>query len=106
MRPMKALLALLAAAALAPSRRGRRPPADKIRGITETTITIGSLGPFTGEASAFDPLNDGPEAYLRYTNAQGGVDGRKFKTIFADSACNEAKGIAAAKSLSMRTRSS
>ena len=40
----------------------------------------------------FDPLNYGPEAYLRYTNAQGGVHGRKFKTIFANSACNEAKG--------------
>ena len=100
MRSMTALLALFAAAALAPVvSRAAAPPADSTQGITDTTITIGSLGPFTGESSVFDPLNYGPEAYLRYTNAQGGVYGRKFKTIFADSACNEAKGIAAAKKL-------
>ena len=69
------------------------------QGITDTTIKIGSLGPFTGENSGFDPLNFGPDAYLRYINAQGGVNGRKFETVFADSACNEAKGIAAAKKL-------
>lgn len=73
--------------------------ADNTQGITDTTIKIGSLGPFTGESSVFDPLNYGPEAYLRYVNAQGGVDGRKFETVFADSACNEAKGIAGAKKL-------
>lgn len=73
--------------------------ADNTQGITNTTIKIGNLGPFTGQAAVFDPLNYGPEAYLRYVNAHGGVHGRKFKTIFADSACNEAKGIAAAKKL-------
>jgi len=73
--------------------------ADNTQGITDTTIKIGSLGPFTGEASVFNPLNYGPEAYLRYVNAEGGVNGRKFETVFADDACNEAKGIAAAKKL-------
>ncbi len=73
--------------------------ADNTQGITDTTIKIGNLGPFTGEAAVFDPLNYGPDAYLRYINAEGGIDGRKFETVFADSACNEAKGIAAAKKL-------
>lgn len=73
--------------------------ADSTRGITATTITIGNLGPFSGPASVFTPLNYGAEAYLRYINAQGGVNGRKFVTVFADSSCNEAKGIAAAKKL-------
>ena len=73
--------------------------ADNTQGIADTTIKIGNLGPFTGEASVFAPLNYGPDAYLRYTNAQGGVEGRKFETVFADDACNEAKGIAAAKKL-------
>ena len=41
---------------------------------------------FPGESSVFDPLNYGPDAYLRYINAQGGVNGRKFETVFADSA--------------------
>ena len=73
--------------------------AQNTQGITDTTIKIGSLGPFTGEAAVFNPLNYGPDAYLRYINAQGGVHGRKFETVFADDACNEAKGIAAAKKL-------
>jgi branched-chain amino acid transport system substrate-binding protein len=67
------------------------------RGITDTTIKIANIGPFTGEAAIFNPLNYGPEAYLRYINDQGGVNGRKFETVFLDSACDEAKGIAAAK---------
>jgi branched-chain amino acid transport system substrate-binding protein len=88
-----ALAAVLVALAAAPA------SADDTQGITDTTIKIGSLGPFTGEASVFSPLNYGPDAYLRYVNAQGGVHGRKFETVFADDACNEAKGIAAAKKL-------
>jgi branched-chain amino acid transport system substrate-binding protein len=73
--------------------------ADNTQGITDTAIKIGNLGPFTGESSIFTPLNYGPEAYFRHINAQGGMHGRKFETVFADDACNEAKGIAAAKKL-------
>ena len=94
MRIWQALLALVVATGLA-SPAG----ADSTQGITDTTITIGNLGPFSGSASVFTPLNYGPEAYLRYINSQGGVNGRKFVTVFADSSCNEAKGIAAAKKL-------
>jgi len=70
---------------------------ENTRGITDTTIKIANLGPFTGDAAIFNPLNYGAEAYFRYINDQGGVHGRKFETVFADTACNEAKGIAAAK---------
>ena len=34
-------------------------------------------------------------AYMRYINDLGGVFGRKFDIILGDTACNEAKGIAA-----------
>ena len=71
--------------------------AQETRGITADTIKIANIGPFTGEAAIFNPLNYGPEAYFRYINEQGGVHGRKFETVFLDSACDEAKGIAAAK---------
>ncbi|MDX1432419.1 MAG: ABC transporter substrate-binding protein [Gammaproteobacteria bacterium] len=91
-RPFRALAAAAALAAL-PLAAG----ADSTQGITDTTIKIGNIGPFTGEAAVFNPLNYGPEAYFRYINDQGGVHGRKFETVFADTACNEAKGIAAAK---------
>jgi branched-chain amino acid transport system substrate-binding protein len=90
-----ALGAMLAAAISMPE----SARAQNTQGITDTTIKIGNLGPFSGDSSTFAPLNYGPEAYLRYVNAQGGINGRKFETVFADDACNEAKGIAAAKKL-------
>ena len=98
MRLKNALYALAALAAIASAR------ADSTQGITDTTIKIGNLGPFSGPQSVFTPLNYGPEAYLRYINAQGGVNGRKFVTVFADDSCNEAKGIAAAKKLIFEDR--
>ncbi len=88
-----------AAAAMVAALAALPASADNTQGITDTTIKIGNLGPFSGDATAFNPLNYGPEAYLRYINDKGGVNGRKFETVFADDACNEAKGIAAAKKL-------
>jgi branched-chain amino acid transport system substrate-binding protein len=73
--------------------------AENTQGITATTIKIGNMGPYTGDASSFSALNYGPTAYLRYVNAQGGVHGRKFEIITADDACKETTGIAAAKKL-------
>ncbi|MCP5151289.1 MAG: ABC transporter substrate-binding protein [Ectothiorhodospiraceae bacterium] len=69
------------------------------RGVTDTSIKIGALGPFTGKAALFNPLNYGSIAYMRYVNDMGGVWGRKFDIVLGDSACAEAKGIAAAKKL-------
>jgi branched-chain amino acid transport system substrate-binding protein len=72
---------------------------ENMQGITDTTIKIGNMGPYTGDASSFSALNYGPTAYFRYVNAQGGVHGRKFEIVTADSGCKEAQGIAAAKKL-------
>src|ERR1700759_3875874 len=93
MRTKHAILAVVAMALALPAR------ADNTQGITDTTIKIGNLGPFSGPQSTFTPLNYGPEAYLRYINEQGGVNGQKFVTAFGDDSCNEAKGIAASKKL-------
>jgi branched-chain amino acid transport system substrate-binding protein len=73
--------------------------AENTQGITDTTIKIGNIGPYTGDASSFSALNYGPTAYFRYINSQGGVHGRKFEIVTADDACKETTGIAAAKKL-------
>jgi branched-chain amino acid transport system substrate-binding protein len=73
--------------------------ADNLQGISDTTIKIGNIGPYTGDASSFSALNYGPMAYFRYVNSQGGVHGRKFEIVTADDACKETTGIAAAKKL-------
>jgi branched-chain amino acid transport system substrate-binding protein len=73
--------------------------ADETQGITQTTIKIGNMGPYTGDNSSYSALNYGPAAYFRYINRQGGVHGRKFELVTADDACKETTGIAAAKKL-------
>lgn len=91
---------LLPALAIALLALGAAPAAaDNMQGISETTIKIGNLGPYTGDASSFSALNYGPTAYFRYVNSQGGVHGRKFEIVTADDACKETTGIAAAKKL-------
>lgn len=69
------------------------------RGVTDTSIKIGNIGPFTGKAAVFNPLNYGSIAYMRYVNDMGGLWGRKFDIVLGDTACSEAKGIAAAKKM-------
>ena len=49
------------------------------RGVTDTSIKIGNIGPFSGKAAMFNPLNYGSVAYMRYINDMGGIaDGVNF----------------------------
>jgi len=73
--------------------------ADDTTGITDTTIKIGIMGPFTGNASSYSKAQIGLDAYYKSVNDQGGIHGRKIVAVLEDYACNEAKGIAAAKKL-------
>jgi branched-chain amino acid transport system substrate-binding protein len=73
--------------------------ADDTTGITDTTIKIGIMGPFTGNASSYSKAEIGLDAFYKWITDQGGIHGRKIVTILEDYACNEAKGIAAAKKL-------
>jgi branched-chain amino acid transport system substrate-binding protein len=68
-------------------------------GVTDTAIKIGVPGPLTGPNASFGAAVYGIQAYYNYVNEKGGVHGRKIEIILGDDACNEAKGIAAAKKL-------
>ncbi len=96
---MRSKLTLVAVAALLLALASPGSAADSTQGITDTTIKIGNMGPYTGDASSYSALNYGPLAYFRAINAQGGVHGRKFELVTADDACKETTGIAAAKKL-------
>lgn len=73
--------------------------ADDTTGITDTTIKVGIMGPFTGNASSYSKAEIGLDAYYKWVNDNGGINGRKIETILEDTGCNEAKEIAAAKKL-------
>ena len=73
--------------------------AGETTGLTDTTIKVGVMGPFSGNASSYSKTQIGLMAYFKYINDQGGINGRKFDIVQEDTACEPAKGIAAAKKL-------
>src|SRR4051812_15651138 len=62
-------------------------------GVTATTITIGGTVPITGPAALFGSVGRGADAYFKYVNAHGGVNGRKIKYLFRDDAYDPARTV-------------
>ncbi|MSQ54138.1 MAG: ABC transporter substrate-binding protein [Betaproteobacteria bacterium] len=57
------------------------------------------MAPLTGNASSFSKAQIGLDAYYKWVNDQGGVNGRKIEAVLEDYACDSAKGVAAVKKL-------
>jgi ABC-type branched-subunit amino acid transport system substrate-binding protein len=83
-----ALAALAAAALLTPAALAGGAP-----GVTSTTITIGGTVPITGPAALFGSVARGADAYFKYVNARGGVNGRKVKYVYLDDAYDPSKTV-------------
>jgi ABC-type branched-subunit amino acid transport system substrate-binding protein len=62
-------------------------------GVTATTITIGGTVPITGPAALFGSIGRGADAYFKYVNAKGGVNGRKIRYLYRDDAYDPAKTV-------------
>ena len=76
-------------------------------GITDKTILLGGTAPLSGPASAYASVARGANAYFKYVNARGGVNGRTINYKFLDDAYNAAQSRAGdAASSSSRTTSS
>jgi branched-chain amino acid transport system substrate-binding protein len=83
-----ALLILLLACAPVALAGGAAAP-----GVTSSTILIGSSGPLTGEAAAAAGVLKGAEAYFKYVNARGGVNGRQIQFKYLDDAYDPSKTV-------------
>ena len=58
-------------------------------GITATTVTIGSTQPLTGPAApGYSEIAPAANAYFKYVNAHGGVNGRTINYTFLDDQYN------------------
>ena len=58
-------------------------------GVTATSVTIGSTQPLTGPAApGYDEIAPASNAYFKYVNAHGGVNGRTIKYIYVDDGYN------------------
>jgi branched-chain amino acid transport system substrate-binding protein len=84
---MKRGLVLLALVAAPVALAGGSP------GVTASTITIGGTVPITGPAALFGSVGRGADAYFRYVNAHGGVNGRKIKYLYRDDAYDPSKTV-------------
>ena len=68
-------------------------------GVSSTKITIGSSGPLTGEAAAAAGVLRGADAYFKYVNARGGVNGRKIEFKYLDDAYDPSQTVSNVRQL-------
>lgn len=52
--------------------------------VQNKTITVGTSAPMTGSVAYYGQIANALQAYFKYTNAQGGVDGWKIKDVLLD----------------------
>jgi len=68
-------------------------------GITAKTILLGGTSPLSGPASAYASVARGANAYFKYNNARGGVNGRSIEYKFVDDAYNPSQTVQATRQL-------
>lgn len=77
--------------------------AQGVRGVTASTIKVGSTLGLTGPvAVAQEHLRAGQYAYMRMLNDRGGVNGRKLEIVFEDNEYSAQKGVLAVRKLVTR----
>jgi branched-chain amino acid transport system substrate-binding protein len=92
----RTIVVALAAVSLAVAPVGAQP---KVPGVTDTEIAIGITGPMSGPAALYGNLAVAQEAWARYVNDLGGVNGRKLKVVIKDDGFNPGRGVANLKEL-------
>ena len=68
-------------------------------GVTPTSILLGTTSPLSGSASAYASVARGADAYFKYVNGRGGVNGRKIVDTIVDDAYNPAQTVQATRQL-------
>ena len=75
-------------AALAGTTGGKDDP-----GVTPKSILLGGTAPLSGLASSYASVSRGAEAYFKYVNARGGVNGRMITYKVLDDGYNAAQTV-------------
>jgi branched-chain amino acid transport system substrate-binding protein len=96
MRIRLVLAVCLALAVLVPATLAGRA-ADP--GLTATSILLGGTAPISGSASAYASVARGADAYFKYVNAGGGVNGRTITYTYRDDAYTAAQTVEATRQL-------
>src|SRR5436305_5869812 len=97
--------ASLAVAALAAAGCGGGGGGSSAQGITKTTVTIGSHQPLTGPAApGYSEISPASNAYFKFVNAHGGVNGRKIIYKYRDDGYNPTKTVSVVKQLVLQDK--
>jgi branched-chain amino acid transport system substrate-binding protein len=86
------------AATTAPATTGGAATASDV-GVTKDTILIGATVPLSGPAAAYGTIAKSSDAYFRYVNDNGGVNGRQVTYKYLDDAYNPAQTVPLTKQL-------
>jgi branched-chain amino acid transport system substrate-binding protein len=68
-------------------------------GVTKDNILIGATVPLSGPAAAYGTIAKASEAYFKYVNDSGGVNGRQITYKYLDDAYNPAQTVPLTKQL-------
>ncbi len=68
-------------------------------GVTKDSILLGNTIPLSGPAAAYGTIAKAMDAYFKYTNDQGGVNGRKITFKYLDDSYNPAQTVPLTKQL-------
>lgn len=90
---------LIAAAAAALAFAAGPGSAQTVVGVTDTSIKIGNIMPYSGPASAYGQIGETIGKYFEMVNANGGVNGRMIEFISYDDAYSPPKTVEQARKL-------
>jgi branched-chain amino acid transport system substrate-binding protein len=99
---VRALSLIALALAVSAGAASARPAADP--GITQREILIGGTIPLSGIAASYASVGRGAEAYFKYMNARGGVNGRRITYKYVDDQYNPAQTVQAVRQLVQQDR--
>src|SRR5918912_4394993 len=92
-------LALLAIVAVAVAGGTAAARTLSTPGVTSSTITIGGSVPLSGIASGYKSVAIGADAYFKYVNSRGGVNGRKIDYTYLDDAYDPSQTVVVTRKL-------
>ncbi|MDQ1696921.1 MAG: branched-chain amino acid transport system substrate-binding protein [Frankiaceae bacterium] len=94
------LLLLAATACGGSSSGGASSGGSSAPGVTATTVTIGSTQPLTGPAApGYSEISQASDAYFKYINENGGINGRTITYKYLDDGYDPTKTVAQTKKL-------
>jgi ABC-type branched-subunit amino acid transport system substrate-binding protein len=70
-----------------------------VRGVTDSTVVIGSWAPLTGPAALWGALGRGTETYFKMINEEGGIHGRRIEFVLRDDAYQPSRTVAAVRQM-------